>query len=138
MRRATGIMLVATMVAATLTGCALRDVRGSSYSQADGLWGNGNELIDWNFPTSQNQGPIEVPQRLRPERTAIGVTWATYNPWPRSGPATAQGASQAPTADGDDGATRATGADPDSPAVAPEAQGPDAAAAAARGGDGRH
>ncbi len=135
MRRATGIMLVATMVAATLTGCALRDVRGSSYSQADGLWGNGNELIDWNFPTSQNQGPIEVPQRLRPERTAIGVTWATYNPWPRSGPATAQGASQAPTADGDDGATSPTGAGPDSPAVAPDAQGP---AAAARGGDGRH
>lgn len=137
MRRAAGIMLVATMVAATLTGCALRDVRDSSYSQADGLWGNGNELIDWNFPTSQNQGPIEVPRRLHPERTAIGVTWATYNPWPRSGPATAQGDSQAPMADGNEGATGATGgADPESPAVAPDAQ--DLGAAAARSGDGRH
>ena len=42
------------------------------------------ELIDWNFPTSLNQPPVEAPRRIRPERTAIGVTWATRNPLPLS------------------------------------------------------
>ena len=132
MQRVTGIMLVATMVAATLAGCALRDPRDDySYSRADGLWGSGNELIDWNFPTSRNQGPIEAPRRLHPERTAIGVTWATYNPWPRSGPATAQGDSQAPTANGDDGAANAS-----APSAAPAPA--NLGTAPAGDGDGRH
>jgi hypothetical protein len=48
---------------------------------ADGLWDADYDLLlDWNFPTSANQGPIEVPKRFRPERTAIGVPWATGNP----------------------------------------------------------
>ncbi len=83
MQRSTGIILVAAMVATTLAGCAFEDRRNDFlYSRADGLWDSTPQLIDWNFPTSQNQGPIIVPQRLRPERTAIGVTWATSNPWP--------------------------------------------------------
>jgi hypothetical protein len=41
-------------------------------------------LIDWNFPTSLNQPPVEAPKRIRLERTAIGVTWATRNPLPLS------------------------------------------------------
>lgn len=83
MQRATGIMLVATMVAATLAGCAFEDRRNDYlYSRADGLWDSTPQLIDWNFPTSQNQGPIIKPERLRADRTAIGVTWATVNPWP--------------------------------------------------------
>jgi hypothetical protein len=85
MNRLTGMMLVATACAAMLAGCALRDPRGPyAYSGAsDGLWGDtAFELIDWNFPTSLNQPPIEAPKRLRLEPTAIGVTWATRNPLP--------------------------------------------------------
>ena len=85
MQRLTGIMLVATVCTAMLAGCALRDARTDyAYSGAsDGLWGDtAFELIDWNFPTSLNQPPIEAPKRFRLERTAIGVTWATRNPLP--------------------------------------------------------
>jgi hypothetical protein len=85
MQRLTGIMLVATVCTAMLAGCALRDPRTDyAYSRAsDGLWGDtAFELIDWNFPTSLNQPPIEAPKRIRLERTAIGVTWATRNPLP--------------------------------------------------------
>jgi hypothetical protein len=84
--RLTGIMMVIA-VGVAVAGCALRDPRSDyAYSRAsEGLWGDRPfELIDWNFPTSVNQGPIEVPQRIRLERTAIGVTWATRNPLPLS------------------------------------------------------
>ena len=87
MQRVTGIMLVAAVGAAALAGCALRDPRSDyAYSRAsDGLWGDAPfELIDWNFPTSLNQPPVEPPKRIRLERTAIGVTWATRNPLPLS------------------------------------------------------
>ena len=87
MQRLTGIMLVAAIGTASLAGCALRDPRTDyAYSRAsDGLWGDtAFELIDWNFPTSLNQPPIEAPKRIRLERTAIGVTWATRNPLPLS------------------------------------------------------
>lgn len=83
MQRLTGIMLVVAVGAATLSGCALRDPRDDyAYGRADGLWDTSYDLIDWNFPTSANQGPIETPKRLRLEPTAIGVTWATRNPIP--------------------------------------------------------
>jgi len=84
--RLTGIML-AFPAGAVLAGCALRETRDDyAFSRAsDGLWGDAPfELIDWNFPTSRNQPPIEVPKRLRLDRTAIGVTWATRNPLPLS------------------------------------------------------
>ena len=87
MQRLAGIMLVAALAAAALAGCALRDPRVDyAYSRAsDGLWGDAPfELIDWNFPTSLNQPPIDVPKRIRLEKTAIGVTWATRNPLPLS------------------------------------------------------
>ncbi|MEO8535963.1 MAG: hypothetical protein ABI533_00435 [Betaproteobacteria bacterium] len=87
MQRLAGMMLVASVVTALVAGCALRDPRVDyAYSRAsDGLWGDtGFELIDWNFPTSLNQPPVEGPKRLRGERTAIGVTWATRNPLPLS------------------------------------------------------
>src|SRR6478672_8582560 len=87
MQRLTGIMLVATVCSAMFAGCALRDARTDyAYSSAsDGLWGDtAFELIDWNFPTSHNQPPIEAPKRIRLERTAIGVPWATRNPLPLS------------------------------------------------------
>ncbi len=77
-------MLIVAVGSAALAGCALRDPRDDyAYGGgADGLWNSNFELIDWNFPTSVNQGPIEAPKRIRLERTAIGVTWATRNPLP--------------------------------------------------------
>ena len=87
MQRLAGIMLVAFVCVVMLSGCALRDPRADyAYSRAsDGLWGDtAFELIDWNFPTSLNQPPVEAPKRIRLERTAIGVTWATRNPLPLS------------------------------------------------------
>lgn len=87
MHRLTGIMLVTAVGAVMLAGCALRDPRTdyASSRASDGLWGDtAFELIDWNFPTSLNQPPVEAPKRIRLERTAIGVTWATRNPIPLS------------------------------------------------------
>ena len=84
--RLTRIML-AIAVGSVLTGCALRETRDDyAFSRAsDGLWGDTPfQLVDWNFPTSRNQPPIEAPKRLRLDRTAIGVTWATRNPLPLS------------------------------------------------------
>ena len=66
-----------------VSGCALRDPRDSyAYGGArDGLWDREYDLLlDWNFPTSANQPPIEAPKRFRPEPPAIGVPWATGNP----------------------------------------------------------
>jgi hypothetical protein len=82
--KVTGIMCVIA-AAGLLSACALRDTRDDyDRSQASaGLWGDRPfELIDWNFPTSRNQPPIEAPTRIRLDRTAIGVTWATRNPLP--------------------------------------------------------
>jgi hypothetical protein len=84
--RLAGIMLVIA-AGSIAAGCALRDTRDdyASSRAAAGLWGDTPfELIDWNFPTSRNQPPIEAPKRLRLDRTAIGVTWATHNPLPLS------------------------------------------------------
>ena len=84
--RLTGIMLVIA-AGSVLAGCALRETRDdyAASRASDGLWGDRPfELIDWNFPTSRNQPPIEAPKRIRLDRTAIGVTWATRNPLPLS------------------------------------------------------
>ena len=79
--RLAGIMM-AIAAGAVLAGCATRDDYSLSRA-SDGLWGDTRfDLVDWNFPTSRNQPPIEVPKRLRLDRTAIGVTWATRNPLP--------------------------------------------------------
>src|SRR6185437_3279580 len=80
-------IICAIAAVTVLAGCALRETRDDyAFSRAsDGLWGDKSfELIDWNFPTSRNQPPIEAPKRLRLERTAIGVTWAIRNPLPLS------------------------------------------------------
>ncbi len=118
--RLTGIILIAAVSSAALTGCALRDPRDDyGYgSGSDGLWNSHWELIDWNFPTSITQGPIEAPKRITLERTAIGVTWATRNPLPLKDQSPAQ---DAPS----------VGADESQPASA-DAAAPDGARAAAR------
>ena len=82
MPRPARLLLIAAAVL-LVSGCALRDPRDSyAYGRvADGLWDADYDLLlDWNFPTSANQGRLEAPKRFRPERTAIGVPWATGNP----------------------------------------------------------
>ena len=114
MQRLAGIMLVAVIGAAALAGCALRDPRlDYAYSRAsDGLWGDTTfELIDWNFPTSLNQPPIEPPRRIRWERTAIGVTWVTRNPLPLEDNLAPIDEHYAPGAKADDGARTAKASD---------------------------
>jgi hypothetical protein len=118
--RLTGIILIAAVSSAALTGCALRDPRDDyGYGTgSDGLWNSQWQLIDWNFPTSVTQGPIEAPKRITLERTAIGVTWATRNPLPLQDQLPAQDAPR-------------VGADDAAPAPA-SASLPDGARAAAR------
>jgi len=75
--------LLALLGALLVCGCALRDPRDSyAYGRvADGLWDADYDLLlDWNYPTSANQGRLEAPKRFHPERPAIGVPWATGNP----------------------------------------------------------
>lgn len=104
MQRATGIMLVAIAAAMLLSSCALRGTRDDyMYSRSsEGLWDADYGLIDWNFPTSQNQPPLEAPKRLEPLRTAIGVTWATTSSWPYYRSATAADAKARATAKADE------------------------------------
>jgi hypothetical protein len=82
MRRPARLCLLAIAGALLVSGCALRDPRDSyAYGRADGLWDADYDLLlDWNYPTSSNQGRLEAPKRFRPERPAIGVPWATGNP----------------------------------------------------------
>jgi hypothetical protein len=70
-------------VAVLLSGCALQDSR-YDYSGASAGFGPDYEqtILDWNFPTTHNQGPLLAPERFRPVRPAIGVPWATGNPMP--------------------------------------------------------
>jgi len=151
--RLTGIILITAVSSAALTGCALRDPRDDyGYGTGtDGLWNSHWELIDWNFPTSVTQGPIEAPKRITLERTAIGVTWATRNPLPLKDQLPAQDAPSAVSSEGPSrGANFApaggSGAAPprawgdhqtsdDAPAAA-NAAAPDGARAAARERDG--
>lgn len=82
MRSARRLVLAALAGAILVSGCALRDPRDSyAYGRTDGLWDADYDfLLDWNFPTTANQGPLLAPQRFKPGRPAIGVPWATGNP----------------------------------------------------------
>lgn len=97
MHRPLRFVVLAVAGTVLVAGCALRDPRDSyAYGRvADGLWdADYDVLLDWNFPTTANQGPLLAPQRFKPERPAIGVPWATGNPLqPRD-------ATQAPSAAG--------------------------------------
>jgi len=67
-------------VAVLVSGCALQDTRYDYSRLAAGLGDYDESIIDWNFPTSTNQGPLLPPERFRPVRPAIGVPWATSDP----------------------------------------------------------
>jgi hypothetical protein len=74
-------MFIAIVV--LLSGCALQDTRYDNSGIAAGFGPDYDQtIIDWNFPTSHNQGPLLAPERFRPVRPAIGVPWATGNPMP--------------------------------------------------------
>jgi hypothetical protein len=69
-------------IAVLVSGCALQDTRYDYSRLAAGLGDYDESIIDWNFPTSTNQGPLLAPERFRPVRPAIGVPWATSDPMP--------------------------------------------------------
>lgn len=137
MRRLTGMMLVVAVGSAALGGCALRDPRDHyGYGRGtDGLWESSFELIDWNFPTSVNQGPVVRPERLVLEPTAIGVTWATRNPIPINEQEPAQDAPSPASAD-EHSPSPASADETTAPGAAPTPARADAEPAAARERDG--
>ena len=70
-------------VAVLISGCALQDTRYDYSGVAAGFGPDYEQtILDWNFPTTLNQGPLLAPERLHPVRPAIGVPWATGNPMP--------------------------------------------------------
>ena len=75
------LSLAAATVVLT-SGCAMYDTRYDYSRLSAGLGDYQESIIDWNFPTSTNQGPLLPPQRFRGYPAAIGVTWATGNPMP--------------------------------------------------------
>lgn len=71
---------LAAVAASLLSGCALyapqRDYSPFTAILTPYDW----NIIDWRFPTTVSEGPLEGPKRLIPELPAIGVPWATGNP----------------------------------------------------------
>jgi hypothetical protein len=110
MRHPARLCVLALSGALLVSGCALRDPRDSyAYGRSDGLWDADYDLLlDWNYPTSSNQGPLEAPKRFRPEKPAIGVPWATGNPLApptdKSQAAALEPSASAPAHEGDDDA----------------------------------
>jgi hypothetical protein len=84
--RSTYRLLIGAAAAMFVSGCALQDSRYDNSRLAAGLGDYDESIIDWNFPTSTNQGPLLPPERFRPWPAAIGVPWATNGdaPSPRS------------------------------------------------------
>ena len=114
--RSTYRLLIGAAAAMFVSGCALQDSRYDNSRLAAGLGDYDESIIDWNFPTSTNQGLLLPPERLRPWRPAIGVPWATPSDTPPFRPNLAparEGASAPET--GDDarhGCTRDCGVAP--------------------------
>ncbi len=76
--------LIGAAATMLVSGCALQDSRYDNSRLAAGLGDYDESIIDWNFPTSTNQGPLLPPQRFRPWPAAIGVPWATDGNAPQS------------------------------------------------------
>ena len=129
MRRLIEMLLLACVAAVLLSGCALR-VSRDDFNRFNAIlepedW----NIIDWRFPTSVSQGPLEGPKRLRPEYPAIGVPWATGNPITFPPPDT----KQTPLRDDSASLPPAQHAEPCAQCAMPPS--PDAAAARPRAGD---
>src|SRR5438045_4123513 len=61
MRRNRCLLIVVAMLG---SGCALQDARYDYSRLAAGLGDYDESIIDWNFPTSTNQGPLFPPERF--------------------------------------------------------------------------
>ena len=110
--------LAVAAIAALGSGCALQDTRYDYSRNALPFADYDDSILDWNFPTTTNQGLLTPPERLRPVRPALGVPWATYDPLARNNQAPVGDAPPAVSADAHDGdatcdASCATGASPD-------------------------
>jgi len=77
-------LLISAAATMFFSGCALQDSRYANSRLAAGLGDYDESIIDWNFPTSTNQGPLLPPERFRPWPAAIGVPWATDGSAPPS------------------------------------------------------
>ena len=100
------------------SGCALQDTRYDYSRSALPFADYDTSILDWNFPTTTNQGLLTPPERLRPVRPAVGVPWATTDPLARNTQAPVGDAPPAVAADAHDGdaacdASCATSASPD-------------------------
>jgi len=104
MSRPFRLLAVGAVVSLLSSGCALQNARYDYYSRAGTPFPDYDEtIIDWNFPTSLNQGPLLAPERIRPTLPAIGVPWAPGGqPVPNSYFAPVGDASAAPAAVPDD------------------------------------
>lgn len=80
MRNLHRTILIATAAAMLLGGCALRVMRDDYGAFNAILQPEDWTIIDWHFPTTTSEGPVQGPQRLHPEPSAIGVPWAKGNP----------------------------------------------------------
>jgi hypothetical protein len=71
---------VATLALVLTSGCALQSTRYDYARLSAGIGDYNESIIDWNFPTSANQGLLLPPKRFRPYPGAIGVSWADGEP----------------------------------------------------------
>jgi hypothetical protein len=78
------LLALAAAVTVLASGCALQDTRYDYSRNAMPFADYDESILDWNFPTTTNQGLLTAPERLQPWRPAIGVPWANGNPMPWS------------------------------------------------------
>jgi hypothetical protein len=73
-------LIVGVAVTLLASGCALQDTRYEVSRSALPFADYDESIIDWNFPTTSNQGYLTAPERLQAWRPALGVPWAYGNP----------------------------------------------------------
>ena len=109
--------LALTAAAVLASGCALQDTR-YDYSRSALPFADYDEsILDWNFPTTTNQGLLTPPERLRPWRPAVGVPWANGNPMPWNNQTPISDSASLPSAGSHDGAAVCESACADAPEV---------------------
>ena len=107
MSRPLRLLALGAAVTALVSGCALRDTRYDySYSRNGLPFADYDEsILDWNFPTTTNQGLLTPPERLQPWRPAVGVPWANGNPMPWGNQTPVSDSAGTPAAESHDPAT---------------------------------
>jgi hypothetical protein len=103
MGRSLRLLAIGAAVAVCASGCALQDTRYDSRRVTSFGPDYDESILDWNFPTATNLGPLLPPERLRPFPAAIGVPWANGDPLiPRSNLLPIADAAPAPETSGHD------------------------------------